>query len=62
MIGLGKGNLSEAESSLREPAELISTQLDDVILRRLWSSQINEALVADLFSNGRRRFSCSILQ
>jgi len=33
---------------LREPAELISTQLDDAILRRLWSGQVNDALVADL--------------
>ena len=48
MIGIAKGNLSEAESWLREPAELISTQLDDVVLRRLWSGQIDDALIADL--------------
>ena len=48
MIGIAKGNLSEAEGWLREPAELISTQLNDVIFRRLWSGQINDALIADL--------------
>jgi len=51
MIGIAKGNLSEAERWLREPVELISRQLDDAILRRLWSGQINEALVADLKKN-----------
>jgi hypothetical protein len=33
---------------LREPAELISTQPDQAVLRRLWSGQINEAVIADL--------------
>jgi len=48
MIGVAKGNLSEAERWLREPAELISTQLDDDTVRCLWSGQINEDLVSDL--------------
>jgi len=48
MIGIAKRNLSEAENWLREPAELISTQLENPILRRLWSDQINDALIADL--------------
>jgi len=48
MIGIAKDNLSEAEGWLREPAESISTQLDDEVLRRLWSGQINGAVVADL--------------
>lgn len=48
MIGIAKGNLFEAESLLREPAELISTEHDDAILRRLWSGQVNDAVVADL--------------
>jgi tetratricopeptide (TPR) repeat protein len=48
MIGIAKGNLAEAESWLREPAELISTQLEDETVRRLWRGQINDALVADL--------------
>ena len=48
MIGIAKDNLSEAERWLHEPAELISTQLEDQVLRRLWSGQVNAALVADL--------------
>ncbi|MDQ2921563.1 MAG: hypothetical protein M3R52_08140 [Acidobacteriota bacterium] len=48
MIGIAKGNLSEAENWLREPAELISTQLEDAVVRRLWSGQINATVVADL--------------
>ena len=48
MIGIAKGNLSEAQAWLREPAESISGQLDDAILRRLWSGQINDALIVDL--------------
>jgi tetratricopeptide (TPR) repeat protein len=48
MIGIAKGNLSEAERWLREPAELISTQFEDEILRRLWSGKITDAMVADL--------------
>lgn len=48
MIGIAKGNLSEAESWLREPAETIATQLDDAIVRRLWSGQLNDSLIAEL--------------
>jgi len=48
MVGIARGNLAEAERWLREPAELISTQLDDEVMRRLWSGQINDALLADL--------------
>ena len=48
MIGIAKDNLSEAERWLHEPAELISTQLEDQVLRRLWSGEVNTALVADL--------------
>lgn len=48
MIGVARGNLPEADRWLREPAELIATQLDEEVLRRLWSGQVNEALVADL--------------
>lgn len=48
MIGLARGNLSEAERWLREPATLISTQPEGEVLRRLWSGQINDALLVDL--------------
>ena len=48
MIGIAKGNLAEAERWLREPAELISTQLEAEVLRRLWSGQVDDALLADL--------------
>jgi tetratricopeptide (TPR) repeat protein len=48
MIGLARGNLSEAERWLREPAALISTQPDAEVLRRLWSGQVNDALMVDL--------------
>jgi hypothetical protein len=48
MIGLARGNLSEAERWLREPATLISTQPADEVLRRLWSGQINDALIVEL--------------
>jgi tetratricopeptide (TPR) repeat protein len=48
MIGLARGNLSEAEKWLREPATLISTQPDTEVLRRLWSGQVNDALMVDL--------------
>jgi hypothetical protein len=48
MIGLARGNLTEAEERLREPAEVVATQLDAEVLRRLWSGQLNDALVADL--------------
>ncbi|HJR08196.1 MAG TPA: hypothetical protein VJ842_13120 [Pyrinomonadaceae bacterium] len=48
MIGIARGNLSEAERWLREPATLISTQPEAEVLRRLWSGQVNDALIADL--------------
>jgi tetratricopeptide (TPR) repeat protein len=48
MIGIARGNLSEAERWLREPATLISTQPDGEVLRRLWSGKINDALIVDL--------------
>ncbi len=48
MIGVARGNLPEADRLLREPAELIATQLDEEVLRRLWSGRVDEALVADL--------------
>jgi tetratricopeptide (TPR) repeat protein len=48
MIGIARGNLSEAERWLREPAELTSNGLDDVVLRGLWNGQVNDALIAEL--------------
>ena len=48
MIGIARGNLSEAEKWLREPAALISTQPEKEVLRRLWNGQINETLIGDL--------------
>ena len=48
MIGIAKGNLFEAENSLREPADFISTEHDDAILRRLWNGLIDGAVVTDL--------------
>jgi hypothetical protein len=48
MIGIARGNLAAAEAHLREPAEVIATQRDAEVLRRLWSGQLNDALVADL--------------
>ncbi|HKP71464.1 MAG TPA: hypothetical protein VJT82_00910 [Pyrinomonadaceae bacterium] len=48
MIGLARGNLSEAERWLREPATLISTQPEGEVLRRLWGGQIDDALIVDL--------------
>ena len=48
MIGIAKGNLAEAEGWLREPAELISSQLEDETVRRLWGGKIDDALVAEL--------------
>jgi hypothetical protein len=48
MIGLARGNLAEAEQWLREPAELVATQLESEVMRRLWSGQINDALIADM--------------
>jgi tetratricopeptide (TPR) repeat protein len=48
MIGIAKGNLAEAQSWLTEPAELISTKLEDETMRRIWGGQINDALIADL--------------
>jgi hypothetical protein len=48
MIEIAKGNLPAAENALRDPAELISKEPDDAILRRLWSGLVNEALVNEL--------------
>jgi hypothetical protein len=48
MIGVSRGNLSEAERWLREPAESISTQPEEANLRLLWSGHVDDALISDM--------------
>ena len=59
MVGVSRGNLADAEKWLRDPAELLATDLEDEIIRRLWNGQIDEANLSKLkraYPNNWRRY------
>ena len=48
MVGVARGKLADAETWLRDPAELLATDLKDEIIRRLWNGEIDEANLSKL--------------